>query len=452
MRTRHKIPTIFNLSMVDVLCCALGCVIFLWLVNFREAKRRAAAAGETSIVLDATRSRLDGALHEMEVYRQRLAAIQGRLQETGQERDLARGQAAALTKEQHQLRDDLAAARSRVADLSKDAAGRKAELTALADRLQKKTQDYLTLVKDRDAAMKMLEAQRLLGQEKDKLFQAASRAADDVAGLLRESEARSRQLADEMPKLRDEVKSYREKLTAAEGKLTTLEQSLGEQKVLTERAVQARLAAENRFAGMALTGRRVVFLVDVSGSMDFIDEKTQSAQKWPSVRQTLLHLMRSLPELEKFQVILFSDKAAYLLGSDERWLSWDSKTSPARVGEALAAIKPKGNTNIYTAFEAAFRFRTDGLDTIYLVSDGLPNIGPGLTAEQARTLKEFERSEILSQHVRKTLKTLWNRQEADRPRVRINAVGFFYESPDVGAFLWALTRENDGSFVGMSKP
>ena len=25
-------------------------------------------------------------------------------------------------------------------------------------------------------------------------------------------------------------------------------------------------------------------------------------------------------------------------------------------------------------------------------------------------------------------------------------------NPDVGAFLWALSRENDGSFVGMSKP
>ena len=39
-----------------------------------------------------------------------------------------------------------------------------------------------------------------------------------------------------------------------------------------------------------------------------------------------------------------------------------------------------------------------------------------------------------------------------KERVRINSVGFFYESPDVGAFLWALSREHDGSFVGMSKP
>ena len=49
----------------------------------------------------------------------------------------------------------------------------------------------------------------------------------------------------------------------------------------------------------------------------------------------------------------------------------------------------------------------------------------------------------------KTLKNTWN---TGRTKVRINTVGFFYESPDVGAFLWALARENDGSFVGMSKP
>ena len=50
------------------------------------------------------------------------------------------------------------------------------------------------------------------------------------------------------------------------------------------------------------------------------------------------------------------------------------------------------------------------------------------------------------------LKTNWNREAPGLPRVTINAVGFFYESPDVGAFLWALTRENEGGFVGMSKP
>ena len=96
-----------------------------------------------------------------------------------------------------------------------------------------------------------------------------------------------------------------------------------------------------------------------------------------------------------------------------------------------------------------------GLDTIYLFSDGLPNIGDGVPDAKARrtleTGREPELSGRLAKHIRKTLKTAWNR-DTGTDRVRINAVGFFYESPDVGAFLWALARENEGSFVGMSKP
>ena len=33
MRLRHKLPNVFGLYMVDVLCCSLGCVILLWLFN-----------------------------------------------------------------------------------------------------------------------------------------------------------------------------------------------------------------------------------------------------------------------------------------------------------------------------------------------------------------------------------------------------------------------------------
>ncbi|MCS7047644.1 MAG: hypothetical protein NZO58_14910, partial [Gemmataceae bacterium] len=103
--------------------------------------------------------------------------------------------------------------------------------------------------------------------------------------------------------------------------------------------------------------------------------------------------------------------------------------------------------------EEAFKYRDRGLDTIYFFSDGLPTSGPGLTAAQERGLaSETERSTILGRFVRRTLATVWNRPEPGKPKVRINSIGFFYESPDVGAFLWALSRENDGSFVGMSTP
>jgi hypothetical protein len=183
-----------------------------------------------------------------------------------------------------------------------------------------------------------------------------------------------------------------------------------------------------------------------------VDENTSAPDKWAGVRATLAKIMRSLPDLEKFQVILFSDRVTYLLGSDQRWLDYDSTTSEDRVTRTLAAVKPRGNTDMYIAFEAAFRYRPLGLDTIYVFSDGLPNIGTGLSPEAARAMKEDERSVILSKYIRKILKSEWNADRAGQPKVRINTVGFFYESPDVGAFLWALARENAGSFVGMSKP
>ena len=103
------------------------------------------------------------------------------------------------------------------------------------------------------------------------------------------------------------------------------------------------------------------------------------------------------------------------------------------------------------AFAEAFRFREKGLDTIYVLSDGLPNVGEGIPTS-IRTPTEAQRNLYLSKFVRDKLKSDWNRPIQGQPEVRINAVGFFFESPDVGAFLWALARENDGSFVGMSRP
>jgi hypothetical protein len=151
-------------------------------------------------------------------------------------------------------------------------------------------------------------------------------------------------------------------------------------------------------------------------------------------------------------VIVFANRPFHLLGNEGRWLPYDPKTSADRVFKALAAIKPEGGTNMYSAMEAVFRYRAQGLDTVYLLSDGLPNLGEPLRPEQVQTLSDTQKGELLGKYIRRALKENWNRPLQGQPRVRINTIGFFYESPDVGAFLWALARENDGSFVGMSTP
>jgi predicted nucleic acid-binding Zn-ribbon protein len=462
MRIRHRIPSIFNLSMVDVLCCALGCVILLWLLNLKDARQRAAEAGETDQALRAARKERDQLRADLDETSRRAAETRAlleaaekasrdataRLKQALAQRDEAREHLAALTVRSDAAQKDLAHQRKTAQELERKLRDGSQRLAALQEQIDK------------------AEAQ---GTD-------TARRADDLSRRLKAANSRIKELsatADLVPTLREEIEATRDKLGTERAAARALEKQIDQQKrvstedarrIETLKGANARLerdvataqrlraAAENRFAGIELTGRRVVFLVDMSGSMDYVDEIQADPAKWQGVRDTVARIMNSLPELEKFQVVVFAEKASYLLGQDGRWIDYESKTSAERVTKALAAIKPQGGTNMYAALQAAFDLRSAGLDTIYLLSDGLPNLGEGLTVQQAKTLKETAQAEILGKFIRRKLKQVWNRPARDGVRVRINAVGFFYESPDVGAFLWALARENDGSFVGMSKP
>jgi hypothetical protein len=466
MRVHHKIPSIFTLSMVDVLCCALGCVILLWLLNLREAKEHEDTASETAR-LGAAR------LAETEVERDAayglLSETDKRLNELEAERDRLRArlaeQVAATNRFQNELKEseqnlaarkgDLAAANARAGALKRVAdtvPGLEVELKEARERLSNEEastrsleQDVAKRMRELTDATKTLQVMQAAKQAVEREL-AAKEKELTAAGSYKERWAASAGRVAELEKLVDE------KGRAAATAKQALELLEEDKKALRAEAARYRQSADNRFAGIQLAGRRVVFLVDMSGSMELVDETTAAPQKWSEVRSTLVKIMRSLPELEQYQVLVFSERTTFLLGGDDRWRNYDPKTTPDQVLAALAGIKPKGGTNMYAALDAAFRFRARGLDTIYLFSDGLPNLGEGLTPEQARTLKEVEQGDILGKYIRKKLKTDWNIAGATGQRVRINAVGFFYESPDVGAFLWALARENDGSFVGMSKP
>src|SRR5262249_38820853 len=125
---------------------------------------------------------------------------------------------------------------------------------------------------------------------------------------------------------------------------------------------------DRRFAGVALTGKNVVFLVDTSGSMDLVDENTPSAEKWPGVRDTLAKVMTLMPNLKKLQVVTFAEEVSHAVGKPGEWIEFDPKKSAEQVREALARIKPSGDTNLHKAFQAAFRMRPQGLDTVYIFS------------------------------------------------------------------------------------
>ncbi len=479
MRTRHRVPTIFNIWMLDTFCCALGCVILLWLWNERLAKARAQSFEETQQRLDSTRLELSQARGSIEALNAELSKARGQIaalfterDETAKELGTAQARVADLTKERDKTAKDLTVARGSLADLRERLAKKMEEQKRaeadVAALLEKKRKDEAALRVQVNKAQQKVADLEVLMRDRDKDLTVATAKSKNLADQLHDLEGQLKMIREKSDVRLDE---QGKKLAAADARVKELEKFLTnrksimvdmqgqldelqtEKKTLTDQLAKLRLAADNRFAGIQLSGRRVVFLVDMSGSMKMVDEKTVAPDKWPTVASTVLKVMKSLPDLEKFQVIIFNEAASFPLGNANDWIDFDPATSPDRVKQAILGVDPKGNTNLFAPFEAAFRLRPRGLDTVYLLSDGLPNVGPGLSlADQQRQLTEEQKGEILGRYLRQTLAQNWNRPASGWAKVRINSIGFFYESPDLGAFLWALARENDGSFVGMSKP
>jgi len=276
-----------------------------------------------------------------------------------------------------------------------------------------------------------------LRQELDAANRLAAQTAAELALLRKQAEAAGLKLR--------EAEQSQAVLTLEAGQLKKL---LADQRLTLDLLKERLIQAETRFAGIDLGGKRVVFLIDTSGSMASVDAKTNDPTKWPEVCRTVAAILRSMPEVEKYQVILFAESIHYLLDKQGQWLDVGDRNKAAdELHAALLKVVPQGGTNLYIAFEAAFRFRPQGLDTIVLISDGLPNIGPGVS--QGAVMSEAARENALGKHLRDTIRARWN---AGENRVRIHSVGFYYESATLGQFLWSLSRENNGSFVGMSKP
>jgi septal ring factor EnvC (AmiA/AmiB activator) len=527
----RRTPMIFSLSLVDMLCCALGCLVLLWLVNSREALRKGAAADQIAQQLQQTLTLLTDAKSKNSKNLDSLSAAHveiGRLQD---DLDKARGWSQSLQSKLDEKNSTLNALAQRLRDAAEkierlkkslqDKDNRLAHLNDEAEALTRQLAGSNLLVRQLTGKLKksqggaqelsaqLAASQKESGDLSGKLalsdkqvrdltgqLRAFDKQVKEMAGQLEASDNLAKKLQDLVAELRVESKDTTAKLAKSQAGSVTLGSKLArsqqdvamltkqltdllKQKDSLQQALdssrkdlgtagktieglkadktnlllqknQVQSALANRFAGINLTGKKVIFLIDISGSMGMLDSKTKAPTKWPQVCTALGKVIRSLPDVSHYQVIVFAEGVWYPMGKVGQWLPFDPKTSPKSMEDALRRIEPKGGTKMRPAFAEAFRFRETGLDTIYLVSDGLPNDDDNLPPEVTK-LQEVERTTYLSQQIRQLLKTVWNRP-INNQTVRINAIGFYFDSPEVGAFLWALARENNGGFVGMSSP
>ena len=160
--------------------------------------------------------------------------------------------------------------------------------------------------------------------------------------------------------------------------------------------------------GLKLDGKRILILLDVSGSMlddtivniirfrNMRDGLKRNAPKWVRTLRTVDWLTARLPRDSQYQIYLFNTETRALLpGLAGKWLDVGNKAELNSMIEALGKVVPEGGTNLEKAFAAIGKLRPRP-DNVYLITDGLPTQGSrrvrGATITGKQRLDLFDRA------------------------------------------------------------
>ena len=124
------------------------------------------------------------------------------------------------------------------------------------------------------------------------------------------------------------------------------------------------------FYGIRSNTKRVLFLVDVSGSMAFpMDGKygKREPRAWRTKRE-ISRTLGSLPRDTMFNLMLF----AHTVQPWQRKLVPATKENTAAAAAFLEQRPPANGTNLYSILDAALK---SGADTVYLLTDGEASVG-----------------------------------------------------------------------------
>lgn len=202
-----------------------------------------------------------------------------------------------------------------------------------------------------------------------------------------------------------------------------------------------------RFYGIPQDALRIVYVLDVSGSMEVsmtdprwegnlpLPPRPGEPSRLDAAKKELLRAVKSLRSGTRFAVILYSDHVRPL----HEDLVPAGPDAYAKLEAALAETVPGGSTNIYAAMDAAMRLagvhpdapsKEQRADAVFLVSDGAPTTSDGKAEDPARTLHAVRS---------------WNALR----RVVVHTIGIGREHSR--GFMRALAEQNGGRYFPVEK-
>lgn len=149
---------------------------------------------------------------------------------------------------------------------------------------------------------------------------------------------------------------------------------LAELEVEEERRRLAQVSRADSFFGLRVLARRIVFVLDVSGSMEdpvgteFLGE--DGVSRMDRAKEELVRFIDGVEAGTLYNLILFSRGA-------EAWLKEgigdSSEASRAAAREFVGRITPGGGTNLYGGL--ALAFSDPDVEAVIVLSDGEPSVG-----------------------------------------------------------------------------
>ena len=203
--------------------------------------------------------------------------------------------------------------------------------------------------------------------------------------------------------------------------------------------------------GLNLGGKRMLILLDVSGSMldetivniirrrNMRDERKRTAPKWLQAIATVDWLSAKFPVDSQYQIYTFNTDAKPALPETKgKWLDVRNRIELNQAIDALKRMVPEAGTNLAQALAVASTLRPLP-DNIYLITDSLPTVGS--RRSQGATISGRDRLALFDEAVKNLPKG-----------VAVNIVLLPMEGdPDAAYAFWRLAQITRGSFISPAK-
>ncbi|MCU0725031.1 MAG: VWA domain-containing protein [Planctomycetes bacterium] len=196
------------------------------------------------------------------------------------------------------------------------------------------------------------------------------------------------------------------------------------------------------YYGMRVFSDRVLFVVDVSGSM-----KAGEPERIATAREELKKVLAQLNPKTLMNIVAFS-------GTPRWWRDGEVEASPANLAAAkdfADKLEAGGGTNVYDTLEQAFTQNRE-IDTIYFLGDGSPSLGTYTEQEEILArVRSLNRMRKIRIHcialLRGEVGRFGGRMGPGLGRGRSISDERAYDEEEAARFLARLATEHGGSFL-----